>query len=52
MAASLLTRLCFYRLPETLGTQGHPVIPPRFGESSLDYSLSHPYRERRAFDGP
>jgi len=32
------------RLPETLSTQGHPIIPPRFGEFSLDFSHSrHPH---------
>ena len=33
--ASSLIHLC-YRQPEASGTQGHPVIPPRFGKSSLE----------------
>ena len=33
----------FRRQPDASGTQGHSIIPPRFGESSLDISHSrHP----------
>ena len=31
-----------YRQPDAPSTQGHPVIPPRFGESSLDISHCPP----------
>ena len=38
------------RLPETLSTQGHPIIPPRFGESSMDFfHFRHPHE--REFTG-
>ena len=41
-----------YRQPDAPSTQGHPVIPPRFGESSLDIShCRHPPPPKRDFTG-
>ena len=51
MALSL-THSLFYRQSEASSTQGYPVIPPRFGEYSLDISHSrHSSPRERNFTG-